>query len=89
VGIDRDVWLKALADTGFDPAEDDQDALTLGEFATMFGMKTTTASGRLEQLVANGTATRTKKWTTNVRGHRLHLTAYRLAPKVETRKAKR
>lgn len=88
MGIDRDVWLKALADTGFDPAEDDQDALTLGEFAAMFGMKTTTASGRLEQLVASGAATRTKKWTTNGRGHRLHLRAYRLAPKVEKARRK-
>ena len=52
-GISRDEWLKALQEVGIE-RENDPDALTIDEFAAMFGMARTTAQHRLERLVAAG-----------------------------------
>jgi len=86
-GIDRDVWLKALATAGIDDGEDDQGAVTVLEFAEAMSMNRYTAGRKLESLVEKGCATRTKKWYRTSYGRRLHMTAYRLTE--PARKAKR
>lgn len=63
--ISRDEWLKALGEAGIHDDVDDQDALTILEFAAMFGIDRQAAECRLKKLVKVGKATRTTK-----RGHR-------------------
>lgn len=58
--IARDAWLKALEEAG-QPTEDDQEAVTIREFAEMFQLRREAATRRLEALVAAGKATRTTK----------------------------
>lgn len=77
MSINRDEWLKALAEAGYHEEHDEQ-AVTLMEFAAMFGIGRTTAQGRLAALIAAGKATPTHKWGTNVRGARIQFRAYRL-----------
>ena len=82
--INRDEWLKALKDAGFeDPGVDDQDAITIGEFAKLMGVPEATASNQLRALVARGKATRTLKKAMNTYGRRVSYVAYRLT--TETR----
>ncbi len=79
MGIDRDVWLKALATVGCDDATDDRDAITVDEFATMIGIARMAASRRLDRLVAHGAAVKTKKWGNSAtNGRRQQMIAYRL-----------
>lgn len=85
--INRDEWLKALTDAGCHSDEDDQQALTIREFATMFGMGRMAAEIRLKRLVDAGKATETKKWAATPDGRRRHLKAYRLIE--PTKKARR
>lgn len=77
--INRDEWLSALKDAGLHE-DGDPNALTAKEFATMFGLKETTARHRLAALVAAGKATPTKKRSIDGRGHALVFVAYRLLP---------
>jgi hypothetical protein len=77
-GINRDEWLKALAEVG-EGLEHDPDAITTDEFATMFGMHRCTAERRLALLVAEGKAIRTFKRTRVASNNRvMQLVAYRL-----------
>lgn len=59
-GISRDEWLKALTDAGLHET-DDQEAVTVPEFAAMFGLDRQTADRRLKRLEAIGKATRVRK----------------------------
>lgn len=78
--INRDEWLAALAEAGFDrPDIDDQSAVTIAEFAAMVGIPEATASNQLRALVARGKATRTFKRKINAYGRRISYVAYRLA----------
>lgn len=75
--INRDEWLKALADAGFSD-EDDQAALSLREFAELVGLPESTAKYRLKHLVASGKARRTQKRGLSVQGKVCMLNAWRL-----------
>lgn len=77
--INRDEWLSALKDAGLEQV-DDQRALTASEFASMMGLKLTTARHRLIALVGTGKATVTTKRAADSRGHIVFCTAYRLTP---------
>lgn len=79
-GINRDEWLKALADLGHS-TEDDQSAVSIMEAATMFRMDRSTASRYLKRLVERGKATQTHKFTTGTDGRRVYAIAYRLKKK--------
>lgn len=89
MGIDRDVWLQALADAGFADADSDPDAITAGEFAATFGMKRTAAADRLDKMVSIGAAVKTKKWAPDGAGRRVLMNAYKLTEKPKGRKAAR
>jgi predicted ArsR family transcriptional regulator len=83
-GISRDVWLKALADVGVNDGIDDQEAVTISEFAALIGISREPAERRLEKLAAAGAAVKTRKWSVGRDGRRVHMWAYRLktdAPK--------
>jgi hypothetical protein len=85
--ITRDEWIQALTEAGCYDDEHDESAMTAMEFSAMFAVGRATARDRLERLVTAGKATRTKKWTTDHRGHRVHCIAYRLiAPKKKARR---
>jgi hypothetical protein len=87
--ISRDEWLKALSAAGFNDAEDDQDAVSIGEFAILLGIGRSAAADRLEAMVAKGAAVKTKKWQRQANGRRAHVNAFRLAEKTPTRKRAR
>lgn len=70
-------WRKALADAGLDD-ECDPEAITASEFASMVGMKRSTAKSRLLALVDAGKATVTKKRFKDASGRSVTCTAYRL-----------
>ena len=77
MSINRDEWLKALAEAGT-PHDDDREALTVDEFAEMFDVTRVTASRRLERLAIAGKATRVRKRTMISNGRTYNLLAYRL-----------
>lgn len=77
-GISRDDWMRALAEAGYQDEHDEQ-AVTIAEFAAMFGLKRTTAQERLVALVAAGKATSTRKRGINAAGRQVRFRAYRLA----------
>ena len=77
-GINRDDWLRALDEAGLSLA-DDQGAVTIHEFAEMFGnLHHQTAWRRLEGLVSAGKAVKTRKFVTARDGRRLNAVAYKL-----------
>ena len=76
--ITRDEWLKALAEIGLS-SEHDAEAITIGEFAALFGVPIGTARHRLNRLVAAGKATRTRKNGVSRYGRATAFVAYRLA----------
>jgi hypothetical protein len=80
--ISRDEWLRALDEAVCANVETDASALTVGEFAAMCGIPYSTAGNRLELMVKNGKAVRTKKRSA---GRVVMVKAYRLA----SRKCKR
>lgn len=76
--INRDEWLKAIDEAGM-ALEDDQSAVTIYEFAELFGLVPNTAWRHLEKLVKAGKAERTSKRKTCPDGKRAwHYKAYRL-----------
>ena len=77
VTINRDEWLRALAEAGY-PQEDDQSALTAAEFASMFNIPRQTANDRLGKLIRCGKAVRTTKSGLATDGRRIMFVAYRL-----------
>jgi hypothetical protein len=86
--ISRDEWLKALSDAGAG-IQDDPSAITIAEFAQMFGLNWQAASRRLRLLVSKGQAIETRKVGTGRDGRRCDLIAFRLIdvnPKVKKRK---
>ena len=76
-GINRDEWLKALAECGEDDRSD-PDAITSTEFMAMMGVDRQTARRRLEKLVAVGKATRTIKRERLSDGRTVRMNGYRL-----------
>lgn len=72
--INRDEWLSALQAAEI-PLEDEQDAVSVIEFAAMIGMARHAAKKRLEELVTRGLARQTYKWTEN-NGRRAHVKAF-------------
>ena len=87
VSISRDEWLKALAAAGIDDETHDPDAVTVAEFAEMFGVNRQTAMRRLQALEKAGAATRTRKRQTDVSGRSISFIAFRLnAPAKATRR---
>lgn len=89
MGISRDEWLAALAEAGLEQV-DDQDALTVSEFAEMMGMTRYGATQRLNALVSAGKAIKTsKRLQRTTSGGAGTATAYRLiVPEPKTRKGK-
>lgn len=83
-GITRDDWLKALDAAGL-AQENDQEAVTVAEFAAMFDQHRTTATRNLDKLVAAGKAVKTRKLCSASDGRRASHVAYRL----KDRKAKK
>lgn len=76
-GINRDEWLKAMQDAGLSN-EDDQDAVTVTEFAEMFDLHRATAERHLAKLESAGKAIRTRKRSAGIDGRRYSAVAYRL-----------
>lgn len=75
--INRDEWLKALTEAGVSEI-DDQDAVTVMEFAAMFDLDRQTADRRLKRLEAAGKATKAKKRTSGPDGRMCWYLAYKL-----------
>ena len=88
VTINRDEWLSALEAAGMSQ-EDDQQAITVHEFAAMFDLRRFTAERKLAELVKTGKAIRTLKLTTSPSGRRMRYVAYRLLEPKAGRKAPR
>ena len=76
--ISRDEWLSALTDAGLND-QHDPDAVTVNEFAEMFGLDRQTADRRLKKLEALGKATKAKKRSATPDGRMLWYVAYKLA----------
>lgn len=76
-GISRDAWISALAEVGYNDTNDDE-ALTVREFAMLMGIRLTAARVRLRALVGQGKATLTQKRLKDVMGRSQHTAAYRL-----------
>jgi DeoR/GlpR family transcriptional regulator of sugar metabolism len=74
-GINRDDWLAALGDI---ERVDDQSALTVREFAKVFGYAERTARKRLDVLVESGKATVTSKRVPRAASGPHYVTAYKL-----------
>ena len=80
-GISRDEWMKALTEAGLHDQEDDQAAVTVTEFAAMFGIHRLRAARQLEALAKAGKAHKTYKRTRTPDGGRtFRYIAYRLQP---------
>lgn len=77
-GISRDDWLKALEEAGCHDSEDDQQAVTIEEFAEMFQLSRATAERRLRHLDVKGLAMRTRKRAPAMDGRVVQYVAYRL-----------
>jgi hypothetical protein len=70
--------MKALSEAGV-PLENDQSALTLREFAELFGMTPRAAGYRLSNLIQAGKAVKTYKLSDiKDRGRKMRCIAYRL-----------
>lgn len=78
-GINRDVWLKALADIGED-GQSDPEAITTTDFMAMMHVDRQMARRRLDKLVAAGKATRTFKRERSTDGRMVRCVGYRLVP---------
>ena len=76
--ISRDEWLKALTEAGLNE-EDDQEAVTIGEFAALLNVPVQTAQSQMNKLVRLGKARRTTKRGVTSYGRHISFTAYRLA----------
>lgn len=90
MSISRDEWLKALSDAGM-AIVDDPSAITIKEFAEMFGMSLTTATRHLVALVAKGHAIETSRHGMASDGRRCRMRAFRLLdvnPKPRAQKRK-
>lgn len=77
-GISRDEWLKAMQDLGMRAGETDQSAMTIMEFAEMFGLGRVTANKRLLALEQAGKARRVLKRMSSADGRNLTTVAYKL-----------
>ena len=73
----REAWLQALADAGRS-LEDNQDAVTAAEFATMVKVPRQTAYRWLVQLEGAGKAIRTQKRSVRRDGHTYMFQAWTL-----------
>jgi hypothetical protein len=83
ITITRDEWLKALTDVGIKaarPEDIDQGALSIAEYAEMFGISTDTGGKQLRALVVQGKAKRVMKWRNGSDGRRYLSSAFRLLP---------
>ncbi len=79
--INRDDWLAAIREAGFQELQDDQQAVTIAEFAKLIGVGRPRAEDRMKQLVALGLATRTTKRMPRFDGALYPVPAYRLKEK--------
>lgn len=85
--ITREDWLKALAEANIQ-TENDQQAVTVHEFAEMMGLTPWMAAYHLRNLHRNGRAVRTSKRGPDSLGRRRMLVAYRLIePKAKQKTA--
>lgn len=75
--ISRDEWIKALEDANL-TITDDPDAITVAEFAAMFGLPHATAARKLKALEAAGKAQRTTKRAPASDGRMMTCNGYRL-----------
>jgi hypothetical protein len=79
VSINRNEWLKAVADAEAKAREvPESDAMTVQEFAAMIGMNRIGATARLRTLVEMGKAERTRKKIRRSDGVVITANAYRL-----------
>lgn len=81
--ISRDDWLKALTEVSTLPADDNPDAVTSAEFATMCGFSQDTARRRLQTLLKLNRVQQTSKWIHDMSGRPQHVRAYKLLEKPE------
>lgn len=79
-GISRDEWLAALADVVAPPV-DEQDAMTVVEFAALYRLSRAGAEVRLKKLLEQGRVRRTAKTLTLSDGRRRSYTAWALVKK--------
>ena len=86
MSITRDEWLRALQDSTV-PVVDDQDAVTISEFAHMFELSLWSAASRLRHLHRTGKASRTSKRSHDTAGRYRIATAYKLI--TDTQKARK
>ena len=84
-GITRDEWLKALTEAD-EAVADDRGAVTIAEFAAMFGLRSHVASYRLRNMMLKGRAVRTSKRGYDGAGRLKTLAAYRLVEPEAKRK---
>ncbi len=83
ITITRDEWLKALDAVGIRaarPEDIDPTAMTIPEYAEMFGVTNDTGGKQLRALVAKGKAKRVMKWRHGSDGRRYLSSAFRLLP---------
>ena len=85
--ITRDDWIKALTEANVS-TDNDQDAVTVREFASMTGLGSWMAGYYLRKLYAMGKATRTSKRGVDMGGRPRTLVAYRLIEPKAKRKTK-
>jgi hypothetical protein len=79
--ITRDDWLNALHEAVHAPLPE-TDALTVVELAEVFGVGREQARRRVNVLIANGRAERTRKQIRRADGGVLSVPAFRLLPEV-------
>jgi hypothetical protein len=89
-GISRDLWLRAVEESGLGVV-DDQGAITIAEFAEMFNppIHRSSATRRMRLLVQNGRAVQTKKNISDGTGRIYNQPAYRLVDETPTKKARK
>lgn len=79
MSISREAWLEALGPAAI-PQEDDQDAQTVQEIATLLGWSRNTAQDHISRLVREGKATQTYKRLVRGDGRSMVARAYKLKP---------
>ena len=78
-GITRDDWLSAIREaTEPLPSADDDESVTIADFATLLGVQRCQAGKRMRMLVHAGKATLTRKSIRRVDGGVIWVPAYRL-----------
>lgn len=77
--INRDEWLSALAESGHpEEIDDNEDFVSIRDFADMLGTSAGTAARRLRHLVKCGKAEEVKRFSRAADGRRVVLLTFKL-----------